>query len=59
MFKWLYKIYLGYLQNKVNKEYEKKGLTDDILKKQIRINSIRYKKNIPDETEFIYENFVQ
>ena len=40
-------------------EYEKKGLTDDILKKQVRINSIRYKKNIPDETEFIYENFVQ
>ena len=59
MFKWLYKIYLGYLQNKVNKKKKKKGLTDDILKKQVRINSIRYKKNIPDETEFIYENFVQ
>lgn len=59
MLKWFYKIYLGYLQNKLNKEYEKDGLTDSVLNKQVMINTTRCKKNIPDETEFIYEKFVQ
>ena len=39
---------LEYVQNKVTKEYEKNGLTDDVLNAQIRINKLRNKYNISE-----------
>lgn len=39
------------MQKKVNKEYEEKGLTDDVLKKQIKINKQRHKLNISDPNQ--------
>lgn len=39
---------LEYVQNKVTKEYEKNGLTDDVLNAQIRINKLRNKYDISE-----------
>lgn len=50
---------LDKMQNKVNKLYEKEGATDKVIEKQLEINEIRHKENIPDTTELIYKNFVQ
>lgn len=46
-------------QKEINKEYEEKGLTDELLEKQIQINTTRHKENMPDTTKNIYKNFVQ
>lgn len=46
-------------QEKLNKEYEKNGLTDEVLEKQIEINKKRNELDIPDETEFVNGEFVQ
>ena len=43
----------------VKNPYEKEGLTDEILEKQVALNELRNKLNISDETKRIYENFVQ
>lgn len=43
----------------INREYEKNGLTNEVLDKQIEINKERNKLNIPDPTKKIYEDFVQ
>lgn len=46
-------------QRAVNKQYEKEGLTDDVLEKQVEINTLRNQLDIPDSDEFVYEDFVQ
>lgn len=43
----------------LNKEYDRFGLTDEVLDNQVKLNRKRNKWNIPDEDNFIYENFVQ
>lgn len=52
---------LSEMQKEVDKLYEENNykLNDEILDKQVEINQLRNKENIPDETEFIYEGFVQ
>lgn len=42
---------LNKMQKEVNQEYEKKGLTDEVLKKQIKINKQRHKLNIADPNQ--------
>lgn len=56
---YLKKIQLKNKQRALNKQYVIEGLTDDVLEKQININRLRHELDIPDETNFIYENFVQ
>lgn len=56
---YLKKIQLKNKQRVIDKQYAKEGLTDDLLEKQLEINSLRHELDIPDETNFIYENFVQ
>lgn len=46
-------------QKRLNQKYEQEGLTDEILDKQIELNKLRNKYDITDETEKIYEDFVQ
>lgn len=47
-------------QRKLNKDFEKNGLTNEILNEQIRINKERNKHNIVDDTkETLYEEYVQ
>lgn len=43
----------------LNKEYDRFGLTDEVLDNQVKLNRKRNKWNILDEDNFIYENFVQ
>ena len=46
-------------QAEIKKKVERFGLTDEVLDNQVKLNRKRNKWNIPDEDNFIYENFVQ
>lgn len=50
---------LNKVQDEINKEYEKNGLTDDVLDKQVAMNTIRNLLNLPDDKEKIYKEFTQ
>lgn len=50
---------LDFYQKQINILYEREGLTDDVLQKQLFINKKRHELNIPDSSEFIFEEFVQ
>jgi len=50
---------LNKVQEKINKEYEENGLTNDVLDKQVAMNTIRSLLNLPDDKEKIYKEFVQ
>lgn len=52
-------ILLNLLQRLVNYLYEKEGASDFVINQQIKVNELRNKYNIPDKSEFIYEDFVQ
>lgn len=53
------KIQVKNKQRSIDKRYEKEGLSDALLEEQIEVNKIRNEFNIPDESKFIYEEFVQ
>ena len=57
--RYLKKIGLKNRQKRINKKYEKEGLTDEILNEQLEINKLRNELNIPDDNEKVYEDFVQ
>lgn len=57
--RFLHKIQIKNRQRVINKQYEKEGLSDDVLEKQIEINCLRHELDIPDESKFIFEDFVQ
>lgn len=57
--KFLKKISLKNRQNKVNKLYQEEGLSEEVLRKQVEINTERNQYNIPDDDEKIYMDFVQ
>lgn len=57
--KFIKKTNLRNKQREVDKLYEKEGLTDEVLEKQIEINKERHKHDLPDENEFVHEKFVQ
>lgn len=46
-------------QEELNKKYAEEGLTDEILDEQVKLNQLRHEHDITDESEVIYENFVQ
>lgn len=51
---------LNRMQKKVDKEYATKGLTDEVLEQQIKINELRNKLDIPDPNQPTNdEGFVQ
>lgn len=52
---------LDYLQSKNNQKYEKDGLTDEVLERQVEINEYRNRYDITDENSVINDNegFVQ
>ena len=58
MLKDLFRIPIRNAQDKIEKEYNKKGLTDEVLDAQIALNRIRHALDIPDENE-IDEGYVQ
>ena len=46
-------------QEAINKLYEQKGLTDEVLDRQVALNQKRNELDISDPTKRIWENFVQ
>ena len=50
---------LAKLQLEVDELYEKEGLTDEVLEKQVEINKLRHEHDIPDSNELTYEDWVQ
>lgn len=50
-------IILRLQQKLVDIEYQRNGLTDSVLNKQININKKRNKLNIPDPTEKLFEDY--
>ena len=46
-------------QADVTREFKRYGFTDSVLEKQVKINQERRKYDIPDESHFVFENFVQ
>ncbi len=57
--KFLKTIQIKNKQKVINKQFEKEGLTDEVLEAQIRLNSERNEYDIPDESEFVYEKYIQ
>ncbi|AMK16337.1 hypothetical protein [Methanobrevibacter olleyae] len=57
--KFLKKVNLCNRQKRLNEMFEEEGLTDTILKEQLEINKERHNLDIPDESEFMYQEFVQ
>ena len=51
---------LNEMQEEINVLYEKEGLSDEVLDKQVEVNTIRNALDLPDETEIINnKGFVQ
>ena len=46
-------------QKEINKLYEEKGLTDEVLDRQVALNQKRNELDISDPTKRVWENFVQ
>ena len=46
-------------QEELNELFRKDGLTDEVLDKQIAINKLRHAHDIADESEKVYEDYVQ
>lgn len=57
--RYLHKIQLKNKQKSINKDYDEEGLSDYVLEQQIEINKKRHELDLPDESEFVFENFVQ
>ena len=50
---------LAQLQKEINREFELNGITEELLEKQVKLNRLRYKHDIVDEGEVIYDGYVQ
>ena len=46
-------------QRAINKEYEKNGLTDEVLDAQIELNKLRNEHDIADEKQYVHKKYVQ
>ena len=57
--KFLKSIQLKNKQKSIAKQFQKDGLTDELLEAQVKLNQERHKHDIPDESEFVYREFVQ
>ena len=53
------KEHLAKKQKEVDELYEKHGVTDEVLEKQLAINKLRNAHDIVDESEKIYKDYVQ
>lgn len=56
---YLHKIQIQNLQRQVDKDYEKHGLTDEVLDKQLEVNKLRHKHDISDKSNRVHEEYVQ
>ena len=47
------------MQMELDELYQKEGLTDEVLEKQVEINTLRNEYDITDTSELVYKEFVQ
>lgn len=57
--KFLKIIQLKNKQRDIEKKYQKEGLSDEVIDAQVEINKLRNELDLPDETKFVFENYVQ
>lgn len=57
--KFLQKIQLKNKQRIINKQFQKEGLTDDVLEAQIKLNQFKHENDITDSNEIVYKEYVQ
>ena len=57
--KQLHKIGLNIKQRRINRKYNKEGLTDEVLRRQVELNIRRNELDIPDSKHKIYGEWVQ
>lgn len=58
--KYMLKLELEKEQHDLNIKYRNEGLTDEVLDKQVELNRLRNKYDIPDDLEEkLHEDFVQ
>jgi len=57
--KWFTKRSLDKEQKEINELYNKDGLTDEVLERQIALNIERNELNLPDTSELNDEGFAQ
>lgn len=57
--KFFHKIQINNRQHYVDKLYEKEGLSEEVLNKQVEVNSLRHEYDISDESKRVYDRFVQ
>ena len=55
----LNQIKLSLQQKQINRQYKKDGLTDEILDRQIALNTKRHELDIPDGSNKINGKYVQ
>lgn len=46
-------------QRAIDKQYERDGLTDEVLDAQVELNMLRHELDIADSKNHIHEKFVQ
>lgn len=46
-------------QRQINKQFEKEGLSDDVLDKQVALNMERHKLDKHDGSKKVFEDYVQ
>ena len=46
-------------QRAIDKQYERDGLTDEVLDAQVELNMLRHELDIADSKNHIHEEFVQ
>ena len=46
-------------QRQINKQFEKEGLTDDVLDKQVSLNMERHELDKVDDSKKVFEDYVQ
>lgn len=46
-------------QDLVNQLFEREGLSEEVLNRQVEINKIRNEYDLVDESEIVYDKYVQ
>lgn len=59
MIKNIFKEPIKEAQKLINAKYNEKGLTNEILEAQVELNKIRHALDIHDESEELFEDYVQ
>ena len=54
-----HEVHIRNRQRAVKRKYAREGLTDEVLEEQVAINRLRNMHDIPDKSNFLFEDYVQ